>query len=188
MVRYGVTILSGILGGLLAAGLLLLIIAKPRGYSIELIPPPTPEPLHIHVCGAIAHPGVYQLPAGSIVADALDAAGGPAFDAAIEAINLANPLEDGQQVYVPHINLDPTTASDSFPASAAQSNQPARININLADAPELEKLPGIGPSIAQSIVDYRDLHGPFASIDDLIRVSGIGSAKLIQIEDLITLH
>ncbi len=184
MARRTTPILLGVLIGLLAAGLFWLLIAEPRGEAVRLLPPPSPAPLRIHVSGAIARPGVYSLPRGSIVGEAIEAAGGPVEGADIDRVNLAAPLDDGQQVRVPFQTQAPAagaTAASDTPASGL-------VNINIATAPELELLPGIGPSLAQAIVSYRDAHGIFHQIEDLLDVPGIGPAKLEQIRGLVTVE
>ena len=177
-------ILFGVLIGLLAAGLLWLLIAEPHGEAVRLIPPPTPAPLRVHISGAVNHPGVYSLPQGSIVQQAIEAAGGSLAEADLERINLAESLEDGQQIHVPsqtQAPTDPRTTSPSPPTAGL-------VNINTATAPELELLPGIGPSLAQGIVAYREAHGLFREIEDLLDVPGIGPAKLEQIRGLVTVE
>jgi competence protein ComEA len=142
----------------------------------------TPRPLRVYVSGAVQHPDVYPLAPDSIVKDALLAAGGPATDADLDRINLAMPVADGQQIYVPH------TGEENPPVDlpSPQSATPGRININSADPNELDSLPGIGPSIAQRICTYRDEHGPFSQTEDIMNVSGIGPATFAKIQDLIT--
>jgi competence protein ComEA len=131
-------------------------------------------------------PGVYLLSSGSITLHAVEAAGGAQEGAVLDAINLAAALEDGQQIYVP--SMDETQTISPLVLSVPESNSGEKVNINDASAPELERLPGIGPSLAQKIVDYRTAHGPFLSVDDLLEVSGIGPAKLNQIRGNITLR
>jgi competence protein ComEA len=184
MFRRGSTFLAGLLTGLLASGLLYLMVSKPRGEPIHLLPPPTPRPIHVHVVGAVRTPGVYQLPQGAIVQDALAAAGGPEEEANLAAINLAAGLSDSQQVYVPLAGETPQVVQRQGPASLPPGD--SILNVNTATAPELERLPGIGPSLAQAILEYREGHGPFQRVEDLLEVPGIGPAKLAQIEDLIT--
>jgi competence protein ComEA len=178
--------LGGLLSGLFAAGVILLVSSRPRGDPVTLLPPPTPLPLRVHVAGAVAAPGIYSLPHSAILDDALKAAGGPSPSANLDAVNLAGQLEDGQQVYVPSIP-EPTEAAsmDGTPAVGAASGL---INLNAATAEELEHLPGIGPNLAQTIVTYRMAHGPFASVDDLLDVPGIGPAKLDQVRGLVTIR
>jgi len=121
----------------------------------------------IHVAGAVASPGVYTLDAGMRVGDAVAAAGGAVEGADTDALNLARELVDGEQVKVP------------IEGAVSESN--GLINVNVADAAALEKLPGVGPVLAGRIVTYRDAHGPFSSIDALDDVSGVGPAILEQI-------
>jgi competence protein ComEA len=142
--------------------------------------------LSIHVAGAAERPGVYLLPHGSIVQDALDAAGGPTSSADLDRINLAADLEDGQRVYVPQMTASGTLTSEEVRPS--EIDPALMININTAGAAELELLPGIGPSLAKEIMEHRSANGLFNTADDLLAVSGIGPAKVEQIRDLITFH
>ncbi|MBN1137455.1 MAG: ComEA family DNA-binding protein [Anaerolineae bacterium] len=146
-------------------------------------PTPTPGPLRVYVSGAVQRPDVYTLPPGSIVKDALLAAGGAAAEADLDSINLAHPVADGEQVHIPR-------AGEQSPVRlpSAQSLTPAKVNVNTADLAELETLPGIGPELAQRILDYRQAHGPFARIEDLLNVTGIGSGILEKIRDEITTY
>jgi competence protein ComEA len=176
--------LAGLLTGLLAAGLVWLMIAEPRGLPITLEPPPTEAPMHVHVTGAVLHPGVYTLSPGSIIQDALDAAGGALPGAVVEAVNLAAPVQPGEQIFVPQ----PQTPRPTPLVAPSSQSAAGVVNVNTATAPELDLLPGIGPALAQNIIDYREAHGPFASPEDLLDVPGIGPAKLEQIRDLIILR
>lgn len=186
------TILAGILIGLLLAGGLWLVARSPQGQPVALRPPPTPEPIVVHVIGAVARPGVYNLPTGSRVQDAVRAAGGLLAEADKEAINLAARLEDGEQLEVPYLpGMEPVgTPSSSFQVIPGDSGAPSSslININTATLEELDTLPGIGPTTAQKIIDYREQHGPFARIEDIMNVSGIGPATFERIQDLITVE
>lgn len=176
--------IGGLLAGLLAAGIILLIIARPRGQPILLREPPTPQPLRIHVAGAVMQPGVYSLPPGSIVQDAILAAGGAQPQAGLDGVNLADVLEDGQRVLV----ASPLDTDGAMPTQPAAASTPASpVCINTATEPELELLPGIGPSLASAIVEYRQTHGLFRSVDELLDVPGIGAAKLALIRPLVTL-
>ena len=170
--------------GLASTGLILLLIRQPRQYPIQLLPPPTSGPLSVHVAGATERPGVYLLPRGSIVQDALDAAGGPTYSADLDRVNLAADLEDGQRVHIPQITASGSSTGEEVLPSAIDPDQ--MININTAGAAELELLPGIGPSLAKEIMDHRSANGLFNTADDLLAVSGIGPAKVEQIRDLIT--
>lgn len=148
-------------------------------------PTPTPAPLRIHVTGAVLQPDVYALPPGSTVEQAVEAAGGPAPDADLERINLAQELHDQQQVYVPRQGMaNPPPISGG--GLTGDRTGDARININTATAAELETLPRIGPATAQQIIAYREANGPFTTIDEIQNVPGIGPATFAQIKDAIT--
>jgi competence protein ComEA len=181
----------GLLGGLLAAGLILLVASPPRGDPITLPPAPTPAPLVVDVSGAVVNPGVYHLPRGSRVQEAIEAAGGFSENAHFASLNLAMPLIDGTKVLVPAI--PPTTAAQSGIGSdnAQLSNQPpvpTLININTADADQLMELPGIGETKAAAIINYRESYGPFTAIEQIMNVSGIGPSTFENLKDLITVY
>jgi competence protein ComEA len=167
---------------IIIAAVINLVTAQPRGISIELSPPPTPAPVRVHVNGAVIDPGVYSLPSRSIVQDAIEAAGGLTSVASIENINLASPLQDGQLIYI-FSSDEPSTESSHTPPSS--NTTIPRININTADASDLERLPGIGPSLAGKIVEFRQLNGTFETVEQLLEVSGIGPSKLEEIKDYI---
>jgi competence protein ComEA len=185
LLQRGGLLLAGVLIGLLTSGLLLVLIAEPRGEPARLHPPPTPRPVRVHVAGAVRQPGVYELPQGAVVAQAIEAAGGGRPEADLEAVNLAAPLADGQQVFVPRRAADAALEPGSQAGSTPRS---VLLNINTATASELEDLPGIGPVLAERIVAYRQEHGPFQKVEDLLRVPGIGPAKLADIEGLVTVR
>jgi competence protein ComEA len=147
---------------------------------------PSPEApfLIVDVAGAVRRPGVYEFAEGDRVIDAIRAAGGATPKAALDALNLAAPLTDGVQILVPLV--PPTGAAAGVQAGVPADGVPTLININAASATELEALPGVGEVIAQAIVDYRTENGPFATVDDLLDVSGIGDATLEDIRDLVT--
>jgi competence protein ComEA len=165
----------GVLIGLLAAGILwLLINSRPKGEAVTLLPTSTPGMLIVYVSGAVATPGVYTLPEGSRVAEAIEAAGGFVGGAEQDKVNLAQQLEDGEQINVPGL-------VDTSHVNAG------RVDINTATVTELETLPGIGPTAAQAIVDYRLENGPFQAIEDIQNVPGIGPATYDGIRDYITI-
>ena len=139
----------------------------------------------VHVAGSVRSPGVYEVGVDARVVDAVEAAGGLTADAAGDAINLAARLVDGQRVYVPRVGETPPPEPTSGGAPA-ESVPVGPIDLNSATAAQLETLPGIGPTTAAAIIAYRDLHGPFASVDDLTEVSGIGDSKLAAIRGLVT--
>ncbi|MGA2491049.1 MAG: ComEA family DNA-binding protein [Anaerolineales bacterium] len=167
-----INITYGVLIGLLAAGIIWLAVSRPRGEAITLLPTATPGSLTVYVSGAVATPGVYSLPDGSHVDDAVKAAGGSLPGAELNNINLAVQLTDGQQINVPGI-------VDTSHVNAG------RVNINTATVDDLDTLPGIGPTTAQAIVDYRLQHGPFQVIQDIQNVPGIGPATFAQIQNYI---
>lgn len=184
MIRPIYHFLAGTMLGLLFAGGLVLFINKPKRYPVQLMPPPTARPFRVHVTGAVKTPGVYSLERGLIVSDAVRAAGGAKDTAALDRLNMAAPLSDGMQVYVPFFTIETPRPSAQEPLRSRDTS--ALIKINTASAPELEKLPGIGPSLAEAIITYRQEHGPFHSESDLLEVPGIGPAKLAQMKDMIT--
>jgi competence protein ComEA len=124
----------------------------------------------VHVAGAVARPGVYRLPAGSRVTDAVRRAGGFARGANQDAINLAARLSDGQQVVVP--------GSGTAAAASAGGAQTGPVSLGSATAEQLDQVEGIGPVTAQKIIEFRDQHGGLSSIDQLDEVDGIGPATM----------
>jgi competence protein ComEA len=151
--------------------------AAPRGSS------PTAEStaLVVHVVGAVRRPGLYRLPAGARVADAVERAGGAGVQADVALVNLAAPLADGQQVVVPARAEAGTTDGGGSAGSAASGP----LHLNTATAADLDELPGVGPVTAQKIVEYREQHGAFSSVDDLDAIPGIGPARLEQLRGLV---
>lgn len=183
----------GLVCALLAFGLITLAASQPTGQPVQLMPLPTLSPLTVHVAGAVARPGVYVLPPGSRVQDALLAAGGASSGAQEAEINLAVPLKDGQQVVVAGLAATPSPAPSRAAALTPTRRVAApipthlvgKINLNTASAQELEALPGIGPALAQSIVQYRQLHGNYKKIEDILNVPGIGPKTFEKIRGLI---
>ncbi len=181
---------------LIVGGILGYLTPRPPGRPITVITPeptptptptPTPGPLRVYVSGAVQNPDVYYLPVGSLVKDAILAAGGPAPDADLNRINLARELLDQQQIYVPRIGEEEETIptiSGGVPSRSA-SAQPV-VNINTATAEELQQLPRVGPALAQRIVAYREMYGPFKNIEDIMQVPGIGEAVFAAMRDYIT--
>jgi competence protein ComEA len=154
----------------------------------------TPARPVVHVAGAVAHPGVYALAPGARAHDAVLAAGGATPDADLSMVNLAAPLDDASQVYVPRRGEGARRAPPSAPsreprgvtpppgaASPDATGAAAPLDVNTASAAALEALPGIGPRTAAAIVAHRDRHGPFASVDALLDVRGIGPSTLAEL-------
>jgi competence protein ComEA len=144
----------------------------------------------VYVSGAVAHPGVYALPWDSRVEQAVAAAGGGTADADLLRVNLAQRVHDEQQIYVPHKSEAVTpvlpTPVPPTPIAGTSSIPGQKVNINTASAAELEALPGIGPVLAQRIIDYRQTNGPFRTPEDMKRVKGIGDVTFERLRDLIT--
>ena len=134
----------------------------------------------VYVCGAVETPGIVFLPEGSRAADALEAAGGFASHAAVDAVNLAAKISDGEKLYFPDCEEYRAQAEKQASASAGL------VNINTADAAQLCTLPGIGESRAADIIAYREAHGGFASCEDIMNVSGIKESVYNKISDKIT--
>ncbi|SHN55429.1 competence protein ComEA [Butyrivibrio hungatei DSM 14810] len=140
----------------------------------------------IYICGAVVSPGVYELPAGSRVNDAVMAAGGFSAEADHNYVNLAEPISDGIKIQIPTVQevstLQPEI-SDSFSNSDPRSGL---VNINRASKEELKTIPGIGDGIANKIIDYRTQNGNFSTIEDIMKVSGIKEKLFSKIKDHIT--
>ena len=139
--------------------------------------------LLVDVSGAVRRPGVYKLPAGSRINDALLKAGGETEKADLTLVNRAASLADGQQVLVPEKVTATAAAATASGGSTPATTAPVRLNS--ATLEQLDELPGVGPSTAQRIIDYRTANGPFKSVDELDSVSGIGPAKLAELRDLV---
>jgi competence protein ComEA len=154
----------------------------PGAAQAVVSPTSSPAMLIVDVAGAVRTPGVYEFAEGERVVDAIERAGGPRPKADLSLLNLAAPLVDGTQILVPKIG----PAVTGVPGETAPGSATGLININTASATELETLSGIGEVLAATIVEYRTQNGPFASVDDLLDVSGIGPATLEEIRDQVT--
>ena len=147
-----------------------------KGRSVPEAPDTdTHSRLIVHVAGAVHNPGVFRLPAGSRVQDAIFEAGGGRDDADLHRLNLAAHIHDGQRIYVPLV----ITVTEN-------GDQTGLINLNTANQRDLETLPGIGPEIAKRIIEYRTKHGPFAAIEEIVNVDRIGPKTLENIKDLVS--
>ncbi len=195
-------VLLGVMAGFVLAGVLIFVSRAPAGQPIVLQPAPTKAPIAVHVIGAVPRPGLYEFAEGARSQDAIDAAGGLLSSANVDAINLAALLSDGQQLNIPYksgqapveeatsLELPGSPGTDDFSSATAEpSNSNTNtelININTAALEDLDSLPGIGPTIAQRIIDYRTENGPFSTIEEIMDVSGVGPATFDEIKDLIT--
>lgn len=153
--------------------------------------PGTEPTVLVHVVGQVHAPGVVEVPEGSRVVDAIDAAGGFTPEADSASVNLARPAVDGEQVYVPAPGEDLPAAADPVGAGAAPGTGGAGtvgglVNLNQAGAEELQTLPGVGPALSQRILDWRATHGAFGAVDQLQDVSGIGPVVMERLRDLVT--
>jgi competence protein ComEA len=189
-------LLIGILIGLLATGLLMLVTRRPVGEPVILDSPPSPAPLVVYITGAVNQPGVYSFAPGSRIKDAIQSAGGLQAQADPASLNLAALLRDGDRLWVPSLS----TPSPTLPPGATPQPSPAikkttlippsadqPLNINTASQAELDLLPGIGEVKAAAIIAYRDTHGPFLAIDDLLLVDGITDTIFLKIKTLVTI-
>jgi competence protein ComEA len=195
LVRYRPYLAMMLLFGVVLAGTIYFL-RRPEPMPLTITTPTlrptaTLASIIVDVRGAVSKPGVYTLPLGSRVQDALALAGDALNDADLRPLNLARKLNDGEQIYV-------SLVGEAIPAPAPARGVAARtptlkptpglININTAAVAELDALPGIGPSLAQRIVDYRAQNGDFKKLDDLKKVRGIGDALFDQIKDAITIQ
>lgn len=191
-----------ILAGVIAALVVLSMVAWSRGPGAAIAPPATlpsarpsvaavsplssasaaGEAIFVHVAGAVRNPGLYELPLGSRVMDAIEAAGGAKPSARLDAINLAEVLQDAMKVEVPGPGTDAMPAVAATPSAGA----PAIVNLNTADQAALETIPGIGPVTATAILSYRSEIGSFESVDQLLDVDGIGPATLESLIPYVT--
>jgi competence protein ComEA len=188
------------LAGAIVFATITLLTDEPRSATVEILPPlptrtaaPTasPAPLQIYVIGAVAtDEALISLPPDSRIGDAITAAGGALPEADLRRINLAEPLRDGQMVVVPFVVQDgtPGDAALTLPTTMPATGDTAAtlININTASLEALQRIPGIGPALAQRIIEYRTANGPFTMVDDLINVAGIGETTLENIRPFIT--
>jgi competence protein ComEA len=169
---------------LLGLGIAVFVTAvTPRGSTTVIAPDdatttPVETAIYVHILGQVERPGLYELPDGARAVDAVAAAGGFTVQADAAGLNLARFVSDGEQIVVPAIGE--TTAA--APGIAGDG----RVNLNTADAATLDTLPGVGPATAAKILAWRDEHGRFESVEDLLDVGGIGEAKFDALRDLVT--
>lgn len=139
--------------------------------------------IYVYVCGAVKNKGVYEIPAGSRIADALGAAGGALDNADLDNINLADLAEDGMQIRIPYEGEQAAADSSSVNGNTANSESSGKVNINKASKEELMTLSGIGESKANLIINYREENGAFSKIEDLMKIEGIKEGVFNKIKD-----
>jgi competence protein ComEA len=177
-----------LLGALLVLGVPRLMHRGAGHVAVPLLRPPRTaraaapsSKLVVDVAGAVRRPGLHELAPGTRIADAVAAAGGATAKADITAVNLAAPIADGEQIVVPARGSGAAGAS----SGAAPPSPTAPLDLNSASLEQLDALPGIGPTTAQKILDYRQAHGSFHSLADLDAVPGIGQGRLEQLKGLV---
>ncbi|MCJ7724844.1 MAG: ComEA family DNA-binding protein [Acidimicrobiia bacterium] len=173
-------------GHLVAAAAVLALAAGAGAWYSRSAPEPPPiavavgpaaaGPFTVHVSGAVVAPGLIEVPPGARVADAVAAAGGALPGAELSALNLAAPVGDGQQLLVPQ---------ESGASAAGGAVATGKVRVNTAGAAELELLPGVGPVLAERILQHRESFGPFSVVEDLLDVPGIGEGKLAALRDAV---
>ena len=195
-------ILLMLVGIILFGGGYRLAQVKERAAVVPVVETPAPEQkkiknISVHVIGAVANPGVYELPADARVTNAVNMAN-PLGEADLHALKLAAKIVDGQDIYVPYQGdrdgpmvagnqlATPGTGRDVSTGMGAAAG--GQVNINMADQAQLETLPGIGPALAQRISQHRETNGPFQDIEELNDVSGIGDKKYADLKDKITVY
>jgi len=191
-------IIFGVLIGLLAAGLILLISKPVEGEPIALAPAPTPTntlvpkptntdlPFLVHIEGEVKHPGIYSLQQNARLEDLILSAGGLTDTADNTRVNLALAIRDGDYIFIPNIEEEIPNIARNAPINLTEDQEnfyTYPLNINEVDQLALESLPGIGPAKAADIIAYRQMLGSFTSLEDLLDVSGIGPATLESLRD-----
>jgi len=185
--RYRALLAAGLVGAVVVS-LAVLFVRRPEPPRIVVqqpaarptASPPVPSQLVVHLSGEVIAPGIYRLPVGARIDDALKAAGGPTTYGDVHRLNLAARLADGQQIVVPK-RIDPVLAT----FTDAPTQPPARVNVNTATVAELDRLPGVGPVTAQRIVAFREQNGPFSKVEQLRHANLVSAATYEKIKDLI---
>ena len=176
MFRRPVLVLAAIALAVLFAGVMLFHDTEEAVPLDAGVRPAEEQQITVYVSGAVAKPGVVAMKKTERVEQAIAVCGGPLPQADISGVNLAQPLKDGMQIRVPE-------RADAGGSAAYMAYTDGKIHINTADEKKLDELPGVGPLMAKRIVEYRNEHGPFASVDDLAKVRGIGAEKLAKIRE-----
>ena len=186
--RQALVVAALVVAGLVLAGRMLGNGGEPAdqrsgGQELEQVERARVPRLVVHVVGAVRRPGLYRLPEGARIADAVRRAGGATRRADLQLINLAAPASDGVQVVVPRRAPPGQGASTSASGGPGATSGP--VHLNTATLEQLDALPGVGPVTAQKILDYREKHGAFSSVDELDAIPGIGPARLEQLRELV---
>jgi competence protein ComEA len=150
--------------------------------------PSVPASVTVHVVGAVMRPGVYTLATGSRASDAVAVAGGLLGNAEQSGINLARQLADGEQLVVPVQGAAPVAGSGGSAVGSGSGTAGGSVDLNTANATELDTLPGVGPATAAKIIADRTANGPFRTIEDLMRVPGIGATRFESLKDLVVVR
>ncbi len=185
--------LAGLAAALMLAGGAAIRSGRSAG-PLPVSAPSAPAQISVHVVGEVTWPGLYVLPSGARLQDAVFAAHGPTLIADLRRVNLASPLRDGDRVVVPRIVQPaypfPPARRPGLPepASPAEGERAPAVNVNTATAADLERLPGIGPVLARRIVEHREARGLFRRLDDLLEVQGIGPKLFRRLEPLLRLE
>ena len=175
----------GMVLGLAAITLSALLWDRNQDGPVVIVSDPTLVEVVVEVRGAVATPGVYRLPSGGRVGEAIDLAGGPTEDADLATVNLARRLSDEELLVIPQ-RSKVVAGTPVTPAQTPATGISARINLNTASASELEQLPGVGEVLANRIVEYRVQRGPITSVDQLTEIDGISERMVDDIRDLVT--
>lgn len=196
-------LLAGVLIGLLAAGLVLLISSPINGHPIALSPPPSPTPTHkpkptatqtpikVQIGGEVRHPGIYSIEEDARLGDLIECAGGLKGSADVLRINSVAICSDGDYFYIPAVNEEIPKTARNAPQNLLGETTPKftyPLDLNQASKDELESLPGIGPEKAEDILAYREAFGPFESVEDLLKVEGIGPKTLESIRQFLVIE
>ena len=196
-------LLAGVLIGLLAAGLVLLVASPTKGTPVTLFPPPsptptakpspssTPTPIQVQISGEVIQPGIYHLEEGARLGNLIDMAGGFTDAADLLRVNLAALCRDGEYFYIPTFDEQIPETACNAPQNLFLSKTPGfnyPLNLNQATKEELESLPGIGPGKAEDILAYREAFGPFSSLDDLLEIEGIGQKTLDSLREFLIIE
>ena len=151
-----------------------------------------PAEISVYICGFVKNPGVVKVMEGTRLDEAIGLVGGVVEEADLEAVNLAYSLADEDMIYIPKKGESPQGTGKTIPGvntvKSAAVNKPGKVNINTADEKELDTLEGVGPATAKAIILYREQKGPFNTIEDIKKVSGIGEAKFSKMKDKITVE